>query len=56
MTLNDALKITALLKAQLSDCEQLKTEELVFSVKDYETALEVVLKAAQAHQNETWGH
>lgn len=56
MTLNDSIKIVELLKAQISQCEQLKTDGLAFSLNDYERALVVVLEADKAHRNDIWGH
>lgn len=56
MTLNDAIKITDALKAQINDCERLSTDGLAFSLKDYERALVVVVEAAKAHRNDQYGH
>jgi hypothetical protein len=55
MTLNDSIKIIKLLKSQIKTCEQLSTDGLAFSLDDYERALDVVLTAAKAHNNEQWG-
>jgi hypothetical protein len=56
MTLNDSIKIVNLLKAQIKACEKLSTDGLAFSRDDYEKALEVVLTAAKAYNNEQWGN